>query len=38
MVFSHLQLESLRDIANLKERGLIEFVGSPKNGWYRTQP
>jgi hypothetical protein len=24
-----------RDSADLKERGLIEFVGSPKTGWYQ---
>ncbi len=24
-----------RDIAGLKNLGKIEFVGSPKNGWYR---
>ena len=25
-----------RDIADLKRKGLIEFVGAPKNGFYRT--
>ena len=25
-----------RDIADLKGKGLIEFVGSPKNGFYRA--
>ena len=27
-----------RDIADLKRRGLIEFVGAPKNGFYRRLP
>ncbi|MBK9230692.1 MAG: winged helix DNA-binding protein [Anaerolineae bacterium] len=26
---------ALRDIAGLKARGLIEFVGAPKTGFYR---
>ena len=26
-----------RDISNLKERGLIEFIGSAKTGWYRKK-
>jgi hypothetical protein len=25
----------MRDIADLKARGLIEFVGAPKTGFYR---
>jgi len=25
-----------RDIADLKSKGLIEFVGAPKNGFYRV--
>jgi predicted HTH transcriptional regulator len=29
------QVTAKRDIADLKDRGKIEFVGSPKNGWYR---
>ncbi len=24
-----------RDIADLKRKGLVEFVGAPKNGFYR---
>lgn len=26
-----------RDIANLKNQGLIEFVGAPKTGFYRLR-
>jgi len=26
-----------RDIADLKARGLIEFVGAPKTGYYRLR-
>ena len=25
-----------RDIADLKRKGLVEFVGAPKNGFYRV--
>ena len=26
-----------RDIADLKQKGLIEFLGAPKNGYYRLR-
>ena len=27
-----------RDIADLKQKGLIEFLGATKNGYYRLKP
>lgn len=32
------QKTAQRDVAGLRERGLIEFVGSPKAGRYRLRP
>ncbi len=31
------QVTAKRDIADLKNRGVIEFVGSPKTGFYRRK-
>ncbi|MEI6209252.1 MAG: DeoR family transcriptional regulator [Desulfuromonadales bacterium] len=35
--FNVTTMTAKRDIADLKERGLIEFVGSAKTGWYRRK-
>lgn len=32
--FNVTTMTAKRDIADLKDRGVIEFVGSPKTGWY----
>ena len=31
------QKTAKRDIADLKQKGLIEFFGAPKNGYYRLK-
>ena len=31
------QKTAQRDIADLKQKGLIEFSGAPKNGYYRLK-
>ena len=31
------QKTAKRDIADLKQKGLIEFFGAPKNGYYRLR-
>jgi predicted HTH transcriptional regulator len=31
------QKTAKRDIADLKQKGLIEFLGAPKNGYYRLR-
>ena len=31
------QKTAKRDIADLKQKGLIEFLGAPKNGYYRLK-
>jgi len=31
------QKTAKRDIADLKQKGLIEFSGAPKNGYYRLK-
>ena len=32
-----LQKTAKRDIADLKQKGLVEFLGAPKNGYYRLR-
>ena len=33
--FTVTNMTAKRDLADLKGRGMIEFIGSPKTGWYR---